>query len=93
MRILSKACRQVSVPSERRRIVNSDWDVVPHQRNQELSSPEFNGGAVIFRVKRCSHYEEMFEMLTRYLISIVDTCTPRTLLTRDINIEVPPELY
>jgi len=32
-------------------------------------------------------------MVSRYLVSIVVTCRPRTLSTRDINIEVPPELY
>jgi len=37
--------------------------------------------------------EEMFEMVSRYLVSMVVTCRPRTLSTRDINIEVPPELY
>ena len=37
--------------------------------------------------------EEMFGMVSRYLVSMVNTCRPRTLLTRDINIEVPPELY
>ena len=73
--------------------MNSDWDVVLHQRYQELSSPYLNGGAIIFRVKRCSHHEEMFGMVSRYLVSMVDTCRPRTLLMRDINIKVPPELY
>jgi len=29
----------------------------------------------------------------RYLVSMVDTCRPHSLLMRDINIEVPPELY
>jgi len=66
--------------------------VVLHQRNQELASPEVNGGAIIFRVKRCSHYEEMFGMVSRYLVSMVNTCRPRTLSTRDINIKVPSEL-
>ena len=37
--------------------------------------------------------EEMFGMVSRYLVSMVVTCRPRTLSTRDINIEVPPELY
>ena len=37
--------------------------------------------------------EEMFGMVSRYLASMVVTCRPRTLSTRDINIEVPPELY
>jgi len=73
--------------------VNSNWDMVPYQRNQEHSSPEVNGGATVFRVKRCSHYEEMFGMVSRYLVSMVDTCRPCTLSMRDINIEVPPELY
>jgi len=53
------ACRQVSVPPNGRQTVNSDWDVVPHERNLELSNPEGNGGAIIFRVKRCSHSEAM----------------------------------
>jgi len=37
--------------------------------------------------------EEMFGMVSRYLVSIVVTCRPGTLSTRDINIEVPPKLY
>jgi len=37
--------------------------------------------------------EEMFGMVSRYLVSMVVTCRPRTLSTWDINIEVPPELY
>ena len=73
--------------------MNSDWNMVPHERNQELSSPEVNGGAIIFRVKQCSHYEEMFGIDSRYLVSMVDTCRPRTLSTRDTNIKLPPELY
>ena len=73
--------------------MNSDWDVVPHQRNQELSSPEVNGGVIIFTVKQCLHYEEKFGIVSRYLVSMVDACRPGTLLTRDINIEVPPERY
>ena len=73
--------------------MNSDWNVVPHQRNQELSSPDVNGGARLFRVKRCSHYSEMFGMVSRYLVSMVVTCRPSSLSTRDINIQVPPELY
>jgi len=73
--------------------VNSYWDVVLHQSNQELSSSEVNGGAIIFMVKQCSHYKAMFGIASRYLVSKVDTCRPRTLSTRDINIEVPPELY
>jgi len=32
-------------------------------------------------------------MVSRYLVSMVVTCRPRTLSTWDINIEVPPELY
>jgi len=67
--------------------------MVPQQRNQELSSPEVNGAAIIFRVKQCSHYEKMLGMVSRYLVSIVNTYRPCTLLTRDINIEVPHELY
>jgi len=73
--------------------VHSDWDVVPHQRDQELSSLEVNSGALIFRVIQCSHYEEMFGMVSWYLVSMVDTCRPGTLSTRDINIKVPSELY
>jgi len=37
--------------------------------------------------------EEMSRMVSRYLVSMVVTSRPRTLSTRDINIEVPPELY
>ena len=70
--------------------MNTDWDVVPNQENQDLSSPEDNGGVIIFRVKRCSYYEEMFRMVGRYLVSMVDTCRPCSLATGDINIEVPP---
>ena len=66
---------------------------MPHPRNEEPSSQEVNGGAIIFRVKQCSHYEEMFGIVSRYLVSMVDTCGPRTLSTWDINIEVPSELY
>ena len=73
--------------------MNSYWDVVLHQKDQELSSPEVNRGAIIFMVKRCSHYEAMFRIASRYLVSKVDSCRPRTLLTRDIKIELPPELY
>ena len=73
--------------------MNSDRDVIPHQRNLELSSPEVNGVAIIFRVKQGSHYEEMFRIGSRYLVSILDTCRPRTLSTQDINIELHPELY
>jgi len=73
--------------------VNSDWDVVPCQRNLGLSSREVNGRAIIFRVKWCSHYEEMFGMVSTYLVSMVDTCRLHTLSTRDVNIEVPPGLY
>ena len=73
--------------------MNSNWNVVPHQRNQELSSSDVNGGMILFRVKRCSHYAKMLEIVSRYLVSMVVTCRPRTISTRDINIEVPPELY
>ena len=73
--------------------MNSYWDIVPHQRNQELSSPEVNSGAIIFSVQQCSHYEEMLRIDSRYLVSMVDTFRPRTLSTREINIEVPPKLY
>jgi len=73
--------------------VHSDWDVVPHQRDQPLSSLDVNSGALIFRVKQCSHYEKMFGMVSRYLVSMVDTCRPRTLSMQDINIKVPSELY
>jgi len=37
--------------------------------------------------------EERSGMVSRYLFSMEVTCRPRTLSTRDINIEVPPELY
>jgi len=37
--------------------------------------------------------EEMLGIVSRYLVSMIVTCRPRTLSTRDINIEVPPELY
>jgi len=37
--------------------------------------------------------EEMLEIVSRYLVSMVVTCRLRTLSTREINIEVPPELY
>jgi len=88
------ACKQVSVPPDRRRIVNSDWDVVPHQRNQKRSSLKLNSRVILFMVKRCSHYEAIFEMASRYyLVSMVDTCRPCTLSTQDINIKVPPKLY
>jgi len=63
MRTLSKHADN-SVAPDRRRIVHSNWDVVQHERNKELSSPDVNGGAIIFRVKRCLHYEEMFEMVS-----------------------------
>jgi len=56
--------------------VNSDWEMVPHQRNQELSSLMVNCGVIIFRLKLCSHYEKMFEMVSRYLVSMVNTCGP-----------------
>jgi len=35
----------------------------------------------------------MSRMVSRYLVRMVVTCRPRTLSTRDINIEVSPELY
>jgi len=73
--------------------VYSDWDVVAHQRDQELSTLEVNSGVLIFRVKHGAHYEEMFGIVCRYLVSMVDTCRPRTLSTRDINIKVPSELH
>jgi len=57
--------------------VNSDWDMVPHLRNQELFNPIVNCGVIIFRLKLCSHHEKMFEMVSRYLVSMVDTCGPR----------------
>ena len=34
----------------------------------------------------------MLGIVSRYLVSMVVTCRPRTLSMRDINIEVPPEL-
>ena len=37
--------------------------------------------------------EEMLGIVSRYLVSMIVPGRPRTLLTRDINIEVPPELY
>ena len=73
--------------------MNSDWDVVPHQRNLELSSSEVNGGTMMFRVKQCFYHEERFELVSRYLVSMINTGRPRTLLIRDINIKVPLELY
>ena len=73
--------------------MNSDWDVVPHQRNLELSSSEVNGGAIIFWVKRCSHKAGMCKIVSRRLVSMGNTCRQRTPSMRDINIEVPPELY
>ena len=73
--------------------MNSDWDVVPQQRNQERSSPEVNSRAILFRAKWCSDYQEMFGMVSRYLVSMVDACKLYILSTRDINIEVPLELY
>ena len=73
--------------------MNSDWDVVQHQRNQEHSSPEVNGAGIICRVKQCSHYETMFGMVIRYLVSMEDTCRLCTLTMWDINIDVPHELY
>ena len=38
-----------------------------------------NGGAIILRVKQCWHNEQMLGMVSRYLISMVDTYKPRTL--------------
>jgi len=32
-------------------------------------------------------------MVSRYLVSMVDTCRLGTLSTQDINIEVSPEVY
>ena len=66
--------------------------MVPHRRNGSLSSPEVNSGAIRFRVNWFSHHEEMFGMVSRYVVSMVDTWRPRTLSTRDINIEVPISL-
>jgi len=62
--------------------VNSHWDVVPHwyQRNQELFSLEVNDKTIIFSVKQCSHYEEIFRMVSRYLVRMVDPCRLHTLL-------------
>ena len=74
----SVACGQVSVLSDRRRIVNSDWDVMPHQRNQELSSPQVTRGAIII-IRQCAQYKEMFGIICRYLVSMVDTCRLGTL--------------
>jgi len=37
--------------------------------------------------------EQMFGMVSRYLVSMVVTSRPPTLSTQDINIEVPSELY
>ena len=37
--------------------------------------------------------EEMCGMVSRYLASMIVNCRPRILSTRDINIEVRPELY
>jgi len=54
--------------------VNSDWNVVLHQRNQDLSNSEVNAGAIIFIVERCWHYEKIFGIVSRDLVSIVDTC-------------------
>ena len=75
--------------------MNSYWDIVPvlYQRIRELSSPEVNGGGIIFRVKHCSHNEEMFRIVIRYLVSMVDSYRLRTLSTRNINIEVPLVLH
>ena len=73
--------------------MNSDLDMVPHQSNLAISSLEVNGGAIIFMFKRFSHYDEIFRMVSRDSVSMVDTCSPRTLSRRDLNIKVPPELY
>jgi len=62
--------------------VNSNYDVVLDQRHPELSSPEVKGGAIIFRVKQCLHYKGIFGKASRYLVSMVDTCRPRTLRHR-----------
>ena len=37
---------------------------------EKLRAPslEVNGGAIILRVKRCSHYEEIFGMVSRFLV-------------------------
>ena len=60
---------------------------------KELSSPEVNSGASMFRVKRCSHCWKDCKIVSRYTVSMVVRCSPRLVSTRDINIEVPPELY
>ena len=87
------ACRLVWVAPNGRTIVNSAGEVVPHQRNQERSSPQVNSGAIVFRLKWCLHYEKMFWMTSTYLVSMGNTCRTHILLMRDINIEVPSELY
>ena len=46
------------------------------------SSPEVNCWLILFRVRWCSHYEEMFKMASRYLVSMVDTCRLGTLRRR-----------
>jgi len=73
--------------------VNSDWNVVPHERNPELSSLEVKWWGDIIQGQKGFALEEMFGMVGRYLVSMVVTCRLRTLSTRDINIEVPLELY
>ena len=87
------ACRRVSVPPDGRRMVNSDWNVVPHQRNQEHSKSGSQWWRDIIQGQKVFSVAEMFGMVSRYLVSMVVTCRPRTLSTRDINIEVAPELY
>jgi len=67
--------------------------MVPHQRNQELSSLEVKWWGDIILGQKVFALEEMFGMVSRYLVSMVVTCRPRTLSTWDINIEVPLELY
>ena len=87
------ACRQVWIPPTEEGLWISDWCVKTRQRNRKSSNSEVEGGAIIFRVKRCSHCSEAYEMVSRYWVSMVVRCSPRLLSTRDINIEVPPELY
>ena len=64
--------------------MNSDWDVVPYQKNKGLSSREVNCGAMIFRVIECLHYAEMFEIVSRYLVSMEDACRQCTLYQQKI---------
>ena len=73
--------------------MNSYWDVIPHKRNQELSSPEVNGATIILSVKQGSHCHQVFEMGSRYLVCMVDTFRLCSLLMGDINIQEPSELY